>query len=167
MRTSRVGAAAFALGHFGQSAMSAAEALQKAMASQDEMLPTVAAQAPPSDATALAQSLQRTVEEKDQALRQSNKLYSNLKVARARLSRAERLSAVEADQRHLEDVRGQTLDAGVHGLALAGLADAEVRRAELGDLPPATEQEAPAACRGLISSTGFAALTTLPEPARS
>ncbi len=42
----------------------------------------------------LAQSLQRTVEEKDQALRQSNQLYSNLKVARARLSRAERLSAV-------------------------------------------------------------------------
>ncbi len=47
---------------------------------------------------------------------------------------------VEAHQRHLEDVGGQALDAGVHGLALPGLADAEVRRAELGDLAAAAEQ---------------------------
>jgi signal transduction histidine kinase len=42
----------------------------------------------------LAESLQRTVEEKDRALRESNRLYRNLKVARAQLDRAERLSAV-------------------------------------------------------------------------
>ena len=34
---------------------------------------------------------------------------------------------VEADQGHLEDVGGQALDAGVHGLALAGLAQPVVR----------------------------------------
>jgi signal transduction histidine kinase len=42
----------------------------------------------------LADSLQRTLEEKDRALAETNRLYRNLKVARARLSRAERLSAV-------------------------------------------------------------------------
>ncbi|MBI3786507.1 MAG: HAMP domain-containing protein [Deltaproteobacteria bacterium] len=42
----------------------------------------------------LAESLQRTLEEKDSALRESTRLYRNLKVARARLDRAERLSAV-------------------------------------------------------------------------
>ena len=47
---------------------------------------------------------------------------------------------VEPDQRHLEDVGGQALDAGVHGLALAGLADAEVRRRQLGDLAAPPEQ---------------------------
>ena len=42
----------------------------------------------------LAESLQRTLQEKDRALGESNRLYRNLKVARARLGRAERLSAV-------------------------------------------------------------------------
>jgi len=42
----------------------------------------------------LAESLQQTLEEKDSALRESTRLYRNLKVARARLDRAERLSAV-------------------------------------------------------------------------
>jgi hypothetical protein len=40
---------------------------------------------------------------------------------------------VEAHQRHLEDVGGEALDAGVHGLALPGLADPEVARGQLGD----------------------------------
>jgi signal transduction histidine kinase len=42
----------------------------------------------------LAESLQRTMQEKDRALTETNRLYRNLKVARARLGRAERLSAV-------------------------------------------------------------------------
>lgn len=42
----------------------------------------------------LAESLQRTIQEKDRALTETNRLYRNLKVARARLDRAERLSAV-------------------------------------------------------------------------
>jgi two-component system, NtrC family, sensor kinase len=42
----------------------------------------------------LAESLQRTLEEKDRVLAETNRLYRNLKVARARLGRAERLSAV-------------------------------------------------------------------------
>ncbi len=42
----------------------------------------------------LADSLQRTMQEKDRALTETNRLYRNLKVARARLGRAERLSAV-------------------------------------------------------------------------
>jgi two-component system NtrC family sensor kinase len=42
----------------------------------------------------LAASLQRTIEEKDRVLAETNRLYRNLKVARARLGRAERLSAV-------------------------------------------------------------------------
>jgi signal transduction histidine kinase len=42
----------------------------------------------------LAESLQRTLQEKDRALTETNRLYRNLKVARARLGRAERLSAV-------------------------------------------------------------------------
>jgi two-component system NtrC family sensor kinase len=42
----------------------------------------------------LAESLQRTIEEKDRALTETSRLYRNLKVARARLGRAERLSAV-------------------------------------------------------------------------
>ena len=42
----------------------------------------------------LAESLQRTIEEKDRVLAETNRLYRNLKVARARLGRAERLSAV-------------------------------------------------------------------------
>jgi two-component system, NtrC family, sensor kinase len=42
----------------------------------------------------LADSLQRTLLEKDRALTETNRLYRNLKVARARLDRAERLSAV-------------------------------------------------------------------------
>lgn len=42
----------------------------------------------------LAESLQRTIQEKDRALTETNRLYRNLKVARARLGRAERLSAV-------------------------------------------------------------------------
>jgi signal transduction histidine kinase len=42
----------------------------------------------------LAESLQRTIQEKDRALAETNRLYRNLKVARARLGRAERLSAV-------------------------------------------------------------------------
>jgi signal transduction histidine kinase len=42
----------------------------------------------------LAESLQRTLEEKDRALAETRRLYRNLKVARARLDRAERLSAV-------------------------------------------------------------------------
>ncbi len=42
----------------------------------------------------LAESLQRTLQEKDRALAETKRLYRNLKVARARLSQAERLSAV-------------------------------------------------------------------------
>jgi two-component system NtrC family sensor kinase len=42
----------------------------------------------------LAESLQRTIEEKDRVHAETNRLYRNLKVARARLGRAERLSAV-------------------------------------------------------------------------
>ena len=42
----------------------------------------------------LAESLQRTLQEKDRALTETNRLYRNLKVARVRLDRAERLSAV-------------------------------------------------------------------------
>jgi len=42
----------------------------------------------------LAETLQRTLEEKDHALTEANRLYRNLKVARARLNQAERLSAV-------------------------------------------------------------------------
>jgi len=42
----------------------------------------------------LAASLERTLSEKDRALAETNRLYRNLKVARARLNQAERLSAV-------------------------------------------------------------------------
>jgi two-component system NtrC family sensor kinase len=42
----------------------------------------------------LAESLERTLQEKDRALAEANRLYRNLKVARARLGQAERLSAV-------------------------------------------------------------------------
>ena len=42
----------------------------------------------------LAASLQRPLEEKDRVLAETNRLYRNLKVARARLGRADRLSAV-------------------------------------------------------------------------
>lgn len=42
----------------------------------------------------LAQSLQQTLQEKDRVLAETRRLYRNLKVARARLGRAERLSAV-------------------------------------------------------------------------
>lgn len=42
----------------------------------------------------LAISLERTLQEKDRALTETNRLYRNLKVARARLNQAERLSAV-------------------------------------------------------------------------
>ena len=42
----------------------------------------------------LAQSLQQTLKEKDRVLAETRRLYRNLKVARARLGRAERLSAV-------------------------------------------------------------------------
>ncbi len=42
----------------------------------------------------LAESLQRTLQDKDQALGETRRLYRNLKVARAQLGRAERLSAV-------------------------------------------------------------------------
>ncbi len=42
----------------------------------------------------LAESLQRTIQEKDRALAETKRLYRNLKIARARLSQAERLSAV-------------------------------------------------------------------------
>ena len=42
----------------------------------------------------LAISLERTLQEKDRALTESNRLYRNLKVARARLNQAERLSAL-------------------------------------------------------------------------
>ena len=42
----------------------------------------------------LADSLSRTLEEKDHALRETRRLYRNLKVARAQLGQAERLSAV-------------------------------------------------------------------------
>lgn len=42
----------------------------------------------------LAESLQRTLHEKDRAFAETNRLYRNLKVAHARLNRAERLSAV-------------------------------------------------------------------------
>jgi hypothetical protein len=48
--------------------------------------------------------------------------------------------AVEPDEGDLEDVGGEALDAGVHGLALAGLADAEVARQQLGDLAAPAEQ---------------------------
>ena len=47
---------------------------------------------------------------------------------------------VEAHERHLEDVRRQSLDAGVHRLALARLTDAEVARRQLGDEAAAAEQ---------------------------
>jgi hypothetical protein len=47
---------------------------------------------------------------------------------------------LDADQGDLEDVGGQALDAGVHGLALARLADAEVGRRQLGDLAAPPEQ---------------------------
>lgn len=42
----------------------------------------------------LAESLERTLQEKDRALTETNRLYRNLKIARARLGQAERLSAV-------------------------------------------------------------------------
>lgn len=42
----------------------------------------------------LAESLDRTLQEKDRALVETNRLYRNLKIARARLGQAERLSAV-------------------------------------------------------------------------
>lgn len=42
----------------------------------------------------LAASLERTLHEKDRALTESNRLYRNLKIARAQLGQAERLSAV-------------------------------------------------------------------------
>lgn len=42
----------------------------------------------------LAQSLQQNLKEKDRVLTETRRLYRNLKVARARLGRAERLSAV-------------------------------------------------------------------------
>jgi two-component system, NtrC family, sensor kinase len=42
----------------------------------------------------LALSLERTLQEKDGALHEANRLYRNLKIARARLGQAERLSAV-------------------------------------------------------------------------
>lgn len=42
----------------------------------------------------LARSLQQTLKEKDRVLAETRRLYRNLKVARARLGRAERLSAV-------------------------------------------------------------------------
>lgn len=42
----------------------------------------------------LAESLERTLQEKDRALADANRLYRNLKIARARLGQAERLSAV-------------------------------------------------------------------------
>jgi two-component system, NtrC family, sensor kinase len=42
----------------------------------------------------LAETLERTLQEKDRALVETNRLYRNLKVARARLGQAERLSAV-------------------------------------------------------------------------
>ncbi len=42
----------------------------------------------------LAESLQHTLQDKDQALAETRRLYRNLKVARAQLGRAERLSAV-------------------------------------------------------------------------
>jgi len=42
----------------------------------------------------LAQSLQQNLKEKDRVLAETRRLYRNLKVARARLGRAERLSAV-------------------------------------------------------------------------
>jgi signal transduction histidine kinase len=42
----------------------------------------------------LAESLQRTLQEKDRVLTETRRLYRNLKVARVRLDRAERLSAV-------------------------------------------------------------------------
>src|SRR5207245_727924 len=44
--------------------------------------------------------------------------------------------AVEAHERDLEDVGGEALDAGVHRLAFAGLADSEVRRRQLRYLAP-------------------------------
>ena len=46
----------------------------------------------------------------------------------------------EAHQGDLEDVGRQPLGAGVHGLALAGLADPVVPRRQLGDLTTTTEQ---------------------------
>jgi signal transduction histidine kinase len=42
----------------------------------------------------LATSLEHTLQEKDRALTETNRLYRNLKVARARLNQAERLSAL-------------------------------------------------------------------------
>jgi len=42
----------------------------------------------------LATSLERTLQEKDRVLSETNRLYRNLKVARARLNHAERLSAL-------------------------------------------------------------------------
>jgi two-component system NtrC family sensor kinase len=42
----------------------------------------------------LAASLEHTLQEKDRALTETNRLYRNLKVARARLNQAERLSAL-------------------------------------------------------------------------
>src|SRR5207244_11604727 len=47
---------------------------------------------------------------------------------------------VETDEGDLEDVGGQPLDAGVHRLALAGLADAVVRRRQLRDLAATADQ---------------------------
>ena len=47
---------------------------------------------------------------------------------------------VDAHQRHLEDVGGQALDAGVHRLALAGLTDPAVRVEQLGDRAATPEQ---------------------------
>ena len=49
-------------------------------------------------------------------------------------------SGVQTHQRDLEDVGGQTLDAHVHGLAFARLADPVVVRRQLRDLAPAPEQ---------------------------
>ena len=47
---------------------------------------------------------------------------------------------VDADERDLEDVGGEALDAGVHRLALARLADPEVGVGQLRDRPAAAEQ---------------------------
>ena len=47
---------------------------------------------------------------------------------------------VDAHQRDLEDVGREALDAGVHRLALARLADPPVGVEQLGDRPPAPEQ---------------------------
>ena len=40
-------------------------------------------------------------------------------------------AGVEPDQGHLEEVGGETLDPGVHGLALGGLADLVVGRHQI------------------------------------